>query len=66
MIRDAVWIEPIETISACRDSKDDKFLEVAINGSASCIVSGDEDLLLLNPFRGVPILTPRDFLNRNW
>ena len=49
-------------IVACRDPKDDKLLEVAINGSATCIVTGDDDLLVLNPFRGIPILTPRDFV----
>lgn len=42
--------------------KDDKFLEVAVAGQADFIVSGDEDLLVLNPFAGIPIVTPRDFL----
>ena len=44
--------------SDCRDPKDDKFLELALNGKATHIVSGDEDLLVLHPFRGIPILTP--------
>jgi putative PIN family toxin of toxin-antitoxin system len=47
---------------ACRDAKDDKFLDVAINGEADAIVSGDNDLLALHPFLGVPILTPAEFL----
>ena len=52
----------IEPIRACRDPKDDKFLEVAVSGEAEVIVSGDEDLLVLNPFRGILILPPADFL----
>jgi putative PIN family toxin of toxin-antitoxin system len=40
-----------ERIAACRDPKDDKFLELAVNGHADLIVSGDGDLLALNPFR---------------
>lgn len=51
-----------EPIRACRDPKDDKFLEVAVSGEAEVIVSGDEDLLVLNPFRGIPILPPAKFL----
>jgi uncharacterized protein len=52
----------IERISACRDPKDDKFLELAVNGRADMIVSGDADLLALNPFRGIPIVTPAAFV----
>jgi uncharacterized protein len=37
-------------------------LELALSGEADYVVSGDQDLLVLNPFRGIPILTPRDFL----
>jgi len=53
---------PEQRISACRDPKDDKFLEVAVAGKADVIVSGDEDLLALHPFAGIPILPPADFL----
>jgi len=52
----------VHRIVACRDPKDDKFLELAINGSAAAIVTGDADLLTLHPFRGVRIVTPRDYL----
>lgn len=62
-VRDGVWVESVEKVSECRDPKDDKFLELAVNGSASCIVTGDEDLLVLHPFRGIPIMTPRQFLD---
>jgi putative PIN family toxin of toxin-antitoxin system len=49
-------------IRACRDPKDDKFLELAVHGRADAIVTGDQDLLTLNPFRGIAILTPADYL----
>jgi len=51
-----------ERITACHDPKDDKFLELAVNGHADLIISGDADLLALNPFRGIPIVTPATFV----
>lgn len=57
-------VEITETITACRDPKDDKFLELAVSGGAVYLVTGDSDLLALHPFRGISILTPGDFLNR--
>jgi uncharacterized protein len=51
-----------ERIAACRDPTDDKFLELAVNGHADLIVSGDGDLLALNPFRDIPIVTPAVFV----
>jgi uncharacterized protein len=63
-----LWLEDVlataevvsitQRIVACRDPKDDKFLELAVNGRADLIVSGDADLLALSPFRGIPIITP--------
>ncbi len=55
-------VEPTERIRACRDRKDDKFLELAAVGNADYIVTGDQDLLVLHPFRAIPILTPAAFL----
>ena len=52
-----------EQITACRDPKDDKFLEVAVAGEADVIVSGDQDLLVLHPFSGIPIVQPATFLH---
>lgn len=52
------------TIRACRDPKDDKFLEVAVNGEANVIVTGDKDLLALNAFRKIAIVTPAQYLLR--
>ncbi len=51
-----------EEVHACRDPKDDKFLDLAVNGQATCLISGDADLLALHPFRGIAILTPAQFL----
>jgi putative PIN family toxin of toxin-antitoxin system len=63
LLHEARLIEVREKVQACRDPRDDKFLELAVNGEADCIVSGDEDLLSLDPFRGIPILTPDTFLD---
>jgi len=49
-------------VEACRDRKDDKYLELAVSSGATCIVTGDKDLLVLHPFERIPILTPVDFL----
>jgi putative PIN family toxin of toxin-antitoxin system len=55
-------VEITESIAACRDPKDDKFLELAVCGQADLIVSGDADLLALNPFRNILIVTPANFV----
>ncbi len=49
-------------IDACRDPKDNKVLELAVDGNATCIISGDQDLLELHPFQDIAILTPANFL----
>jgi uncharacterized protein len=51
-----------ERMAAYRDPRDDKFLELAVNGRADLIVTGDRDLLALNPFREIPIITPAEFV----
>ena len=51
-----------EAIATCRDPKDDKFLELAVNGAADVIVSGDADLLSLHPFRDIPVVGPATFM----
>src|SRR6266571_5240631 len=58
----AVQVEIPGTLRVCRDPDDDKLLEVAVIGRADCLVTGDQDLLILNPFQGIPILTPAGFL----
>lgn len=59
----AEWVEVTTSLRFCRDAKDDKFLGLAVDGSASHIVTGDLDLLALNPFREVRILPPHSFLD---
>jgi len=51
-------------VTICRDVKDDKLLALALDGNADFIVTGDKDLLVLNPFEGIPIITPLDYLAR--
>lgn len=51
-----------EQVLACRDPADDKFLALAINGRAEVIVSGDADLLVLHPFRSIPVISPAAFI----
>lgn len=60
----AEFVPIVQCIRECRDPKDDKFLEVALNGRAHAIITGDEDLLVMNPWRGVTILSPADYLKR--
>ncbi|MBE9235436.1 putative toxin-antitoxin system toxin component, PIN family [Anabaena aphanizomenioides LEGE 00250] len=57
-------VEIKESITICRDPKDDKFLELAISGKADFIITGDQDLLILNPFRNIEIITAHEFLTR--
>ena len=56
-------IDITENVDVCRDPTDNMFLSVAVSGPADVIVSGDKDLLVLHPFRNIPILTPRQFLD---
>ena len=58
----ALWVKPEETVDDCRDAKDNRYLELALAARAVAIVSGDEDLLVLDPWRGVRMLRPARFL----
>jgi uncharacterized protein len=58
----ATFIAPAEEIRICRDAKDDKFLELAVSGGATHLISGDNDLRSLHPFRGIAIVTAAEFL----
>jgi putative PIN family toxin of toxin-antitoxin system len=60
--RIAEHVPILHVVRACRDPKDDKFLELAVNGTADMIVTGDADLLALDPFRGIRIMAPAGFL----
>ena len=56
------FFTPTEAVADCRDAKDDKYLELALAAGAGVIVSGDDDLLVLHPWRGVRVLRPADYL----
>jgi putative PIN family toxin of toxin-antitoxin system len=65
LLEKAELVEIEESINICRDPKDDKFLELAVSGKADFIITGDQDLLVLNPFRNIEIITANDFLSRS-
>ncbi len=62
LIRGAMWFVPTIGVTDCRDAKDNKYLELALAAGAQVIVSSDEDLLVLDPWRGVRVLRPVDYL----
>lgn len=49
-------------VTACRDPKDDKFLSLAVSARADCIIAGDNDLLDMVAYDGIPIYRATDFL----
>jgi uncharacterized protein len=57
-------ISIVHTIKICRDPKDDMYLELALSCNADCIVTRDKDLLVLHPFRNIPIITPEEFVTQ--
>jgi putative PIN family toxin of toxin-antitoxin system len=62
--RVAELVPIVYPVRECRDPSDDKFLEVALNGKAAVILTGDTDLLALHPWRDVEIPSPKDYLKR--
>lgn len=62
LVERSVLIDLDEKAQVCRDSKDNQILELALNGGAKCIISGDQDLLVLNPFQNIQIITVEAFL----
>jgi len=62
LVRTAEPVEISESVDACRDPKDNKFLEAAVCGRATHLITGDQDLLVLHPFRAIAILSPQAFL----
>ena len=64
-LRTAAEVVPItQLVRECRDPKDDKFLEVALNGTADIIVTRDVDLLALHPWREIAVMRPAEYLKR--
>ncbi len=62
LVRTSDLVDVVVSLNVCRDPKDDKFLELALSGAASHVISGDDDLLEMDPFRGVHIVSPLQFL----
>ena len=56
------WVSISQAKLGCRDADDDKLLETALVGEATCLVTGGRDLLAMHPFRSIPILDPATFL----
>ncbi len=57
-------VEILSQVNACKDAADNAILEIALNGEADMIISGDADLLGLNPFRKVKIITPAAYAKK--
>jgi putative PIN family toxin of toxin-antitoxin system len=62
LIDAAVWVAPMQPVTECRDAKDNKYLELALASAATRIVTSDNDLLVLDPWRGIRILRPAEYL----
>ena len=58
-----VWFHPQQPIRECRDAKDDSYLELALEADASTIVSSDDDLLVMNPWRGIRTMRPAGYVS---
>jgi putative PIN family toxin of toxin-antitoxin system len=59
----ALTVEPTETVTDCRDTEDNKYLELAFASGATTIIASDDDLLCLDPWRGIRIITPAQYLS---
>lgn len=57
-------IEPVSHIKVCRDPDDDKFLECAKDSHALYVVSGDKDLLVIEKYENIQIITAKDFCEK--
>ena len=62
LVNETDLVDIVETVTDCRDPRDNKFLELAVSGRATHIVTGDSDLLGLHPFRGIVVVSPSEFL----
>ncbi len=52
----------LSVVEDCRDPDDNDLLALALDSESACVVTGDRDLLSLNPWRGIAIVTPARFL----
>ena len=63
-LKTAKSVKPRKKIQICRDPDDDKFIECAVCAKAFYIVSGDKDLLVLERYGDVEIITAKDFCEK--
>ena len=63
ILRIATIAPVLSEVDDCRDPDDNRLLELALDSESDCILTGDRDLLRLNPWRGVRIVSPREFLD---
>ena len=62
LLQVTTMVSVISEVTDCRDPSDNLFLALALDSESDCIVSGDADLLALNPWRGIQIVSPGEFL----
>jgi putative PIN family toxin of toxin-antitoxin system len=58
----SLFVDILHKTTVCSDSDDNKFLELAVSGMAQYIITGDNDLLILNTYQGIPIISPAEFI----
>jgi putative PIN family toxin of toxin-antitoxin system len=58
----SLLIRPTDHTEICRDRDDNKFLNLATSGEARYLITGDNDLLILQRYGKTEIVTPREFL----
>ena len=62
LLQVTTMVSVLSEITDCRDPKDNRFLALALDSESDCIVSGDDHRLVLNPWRGIRVVSPRAFL----
>lgn len=64
-VSEGAILEPgVDVVDCVADYEDNRILELALAGNASLIVSADQHLLEMSPWRGTPIIEPREFFGR--
>ena len=64
--QNALVIEAPKVFHECRDPDDNKFIDCAIAGQASFLISGDKDLLDIKIVSGISIISSKNFLKGNF
>jgi predicted nucleic acid-binding protein len=57
-------VDPPSTVHDCPDHEDDRILDLAAEVGALLIVSDDTDLTAMSPWRGTPVLRPRELVGK--